>query len=214
MSTMINAETIYKNTPIMPVMVIEKIEDAIPLAKALSEGGINTFEITLRTDCALDAIKLISEHFPQAYVGAGTILNEQQFDQAVAAGANFVVTPGTPLNLLDHAAKSGVAFIPGVTTVSEVVAALGKGFKYQKFFPAEANGGVKTLKAISGPVPQVQFCPTGGINAGNVAAYLKLASVGCVGGTWMLPAEEIRAGNWAEITRLTRAAVELVSKGN
>ncbi|WP_428773944.1 bifunctional 4-hydroxy-2-oxoglutarate aldolase/2-dehydro-3-deoxy-phosphogluconate aldolase [Vibrio sp.] len=204
---------IFAASPIVPVMVIQHRDDAVPLAKALAEGGINVFEITLRTEAALDAIELIAEAMPDSLVGAGTILTPEQYDAAVAAGAKFIISPGAPARLLQHAASQSVALIPGVSTPTEIMTAMDLGYDHLKFFPAEANGGAKALKAISAPLPQVSFCPTGGINAANLAEYQSLACVKTVGGTWMIPADAIAAKDWSRITELTREAIALASQG-
>ncbi|MDW6002480.1 bifunctional 4-hydroxy-2-oxoglutarate aldolase/2-dehydro-3-deoxy-phosphogluconate aldolase [Vibrio mangrovi] len=202
-------ETVFAASPIVPVMVIHRLEDAVPMAKALYEGGIHVFEITLRTACALDAIKLIAQEMPEALVGAGTVITPAQYDLAVDAGAQFVISPGFSPELLAHGRQSDVALIPGIATPSEVMTAMASGYDHLKFFPAETNGGAAALKAISAPLPDVRFCPTGGINPGNVAQYLQLDCVATVGGTWMLPADAIQNGDWETVTQLTRQAVAL-----
>lgn len=206
----LDPQTVLTTSPIVPVMVIDSIEDALPMAKALSDGGINVFEITLRTECALEAIKLIAKELPDALVGAGTVINPKQYDQAVAAGAQFVLSPGFSVELLEHAKTTGVPFIPGVATASEVMIAMSYGYECMKFFPAEANGGVNTLKALSAPLPNVRFCPTGGINATNARSYLDLDCVLTVGGTWMLDKTVIQEKNWPLITQLTAQAISAV----
>lgn len=202
---------VFSASPVVPVMVIERPEDALPMAKALSVGGINVFEITLRTEAALDAIRLISETMPDAMVGAGTVIDEAQYDAAVTAGAKFVISPGMTEALLKHAKTQSAPLIPGCATASEVMLALSHGYDHLKFFPAEANGGVKVLKAISAPLSTVRFCPTGGISTANMRDYLALNCVSTIGGSWMLPAGLIAAGEWSEITRLSAEAVALAS---
>ncbi|MGY4109238.1 bifunctional 4-hydroxy-2-oxoglutarate aldolase/2-dehydro-3-deoxy-phosphogluconate aldolase [Aeromonas encheleia] len=203
---------VFAASPLVPVMVINDLDQALPMAQALLAGGISVFEITLRTPVALDAIALIAKAMPEAMVGAGTVLNCAQFDAAVAAGARFVISPGMTPALLAHAAKSTAPLIPGVATASEVMQALEAGYSHLKFFPAEANGGTKALAAIAAPLPQVRFCPTGGIGPHNVADYLALKCVATVGGSWMLPADAVKNGNWEEVTRLSREAVALVQR--
>ena len=203
---------VFAASPLVPVMVINDLEQALPMAKALLDGGISVFEITLRTPVALEAIALIAKAMPDAMVGAGTVLNCAQFDAAVAAGARFVISPGMTPALLAHAAKSTAPLIPGVATPSEVMQALEAGYDHLKFFPAEANGGTKALAAIAAPLPQVKFCPTGGIGPKNVADYLALTCVATVGGSWMLPADAVKSRNWEEVTRLSREAVEMVKR--
>lgn len=205
-------EQVFATSPIVPVMVIEHVEDAIPLAKALAEGGINVFEITLRTDAAIDSIRSISQAMPESMVGAGTVLTPEQYDAVVEAGAKFVISPGAPARLLKHAASHPVALIPGVSTPTEIMEAMDLGYDHLKFFPAEANGGAKALKAISAPLPQVSFCPTGGVNAENMAQYQALSCVKTVGGTWMIPADAIANKDWTRITQLTKEALAEASK--
>ncbi|UBO73799.1 bifunctional 4-hydroxy-2-oxoglutarate aldolase/2-dehydro-3-deoxy-phosphogluconate aldolase [Aeromonas rivuli] len=203
---------VFAASPLVPVMVINELDQALPMVRALLAGGISVFEITLRTPVALEAIKLIAEAMPDAMVGAGTVLNSAQYDAAVAAGARFVISPGMTPALLAHGASGTAPLIPGVATASEVMQALEAGYDHLKFFPAEANGGTKALAAIAAPLPQIRFCPTGGIGPHNVADYLALKYVATVGGSWMLPAEALKSGNWAEVTRLSREAVALVAR--
>lgn len=201
---------VFSASPVVPVMVIKKLEDALPMAKALQAGGINVFEITLRSSVALDAIKLLSKEVPDALVGAGTVLSAEQFDQAVAAGAKFVISPGATPALLKHAAASDVALIPGTATPSEMMQALELGYDHLKFFPAEINGGAAALKAISAALPQLSFCPTGGVSPKNVASYLAVKCVKTIGGSWMIPSDAVEAGDWAKVEQLTAEAVVLV----
>lgn len=203
---------VFAASPLVPVMVITDLEQAVPMAEALLAGGISVFEITLRTPVALAAIERIARAMPEAMVGAGTVINAAQYDAAVAAGARFVISPGMTPALLAHAARGSAPLIPGVATPSEVMQALEAGYDHLKFFPAEANGGTKALAAIAAPLPQVRFCPTGGIGPKNVADYLALKSVATVGGSWMLPADTVKAGDWGEVSRLSREAVALVSR--
>jgi 2-dehydro-3-deoxyphosphogluconate aldolase/(4S)-4-hydroxy-2-oxoglutarate aldolase len=202
---------VFASSPVLPVMVINHIEDALPMAKALAAGGINIFEVTLRTKVALEAIKVIATAMPEAMIGAGTIINAQQYDAAVAAGAKFIISPGYSQQLLAHAKTGPAPLIPGVSTPSEIITALELGYDHLKFFPAEANGGAAALKAIAGPLPQVRFCPTGGISPDNVADYMALNCVATVGGSWMLPDDAIAAGNWDKVTELARQAVSLMT---
>ncbi|OBX09105.1 keto-deoxy-phosphogluconate aldolase [Gallibacterium salpingitidis] len=201
---------VFSASPVVPVMVIKKLEDALPMAKALQAGGINVFEITLRSSVALDAIKLLSKEVPDALVGAGTVLSAEQFDQAVAAGAKFVISPGATPALLKHAVASDVALIPGTATPSEMMQALELGYDHLKFFPAEINGGAVALKAISAALPQLSFCPTGGVSPKNVASYLAVKCVKTIGGSWMIPSDAVEAGDWAKVEQLTAEAVALV----
>jgi 2-dehydro-3-deoxyphosphogluconate aldolase/(4S)-4-hydroxy-2-oxoglutarate aldolase len=206
----VSINDVMNTSPVMPVMVINQIEQAVPLARALVEGGLKVLEITLRTPVALECIRRIKAEVPGAIVGAGTIINTQTLDQAIAAGAEFIVSPGVTPSLLDAALSSGIPTLPGVITPSEVMRLLEKGITAMKFFPAEAAGGIPMLKSIGGPLPQVTFCPTGGVNPKNAPDYLALSNVACVGGSWMAPAELVDAGDWAEITR--RAAVAAALK--
>lgn len=211
MSWQIQPAAVFAASPVVPVMVIQRVEDAVPMAKALAAGGITVFEITLRTPAALDAIRAIAEALPETLVGAGTVLTPEQYDAVVAAGAKFVISPGYTRTLLEHAKKGSAPLIPGVATPSEIMTALELGYDHLKFFPAEANGGAPALKAIAAPLAQVKFCPTGGVSPKNVADYVALGCVATVGGTWMLPADAIDSGDWATITALTKEAVELVN---
>ena len=202
-------EEIMKTSPVVPVMVIENIDDAVPLAKALVDGGLRVLEITLRTAPALEAIKQIKESVPDAIVGAGTIINTETLQASIEAGAEFIVTPGSTAAIIDAAQTAGVPILPGVNTPSEAMVLLEKGITEMKFFPAEAAGGIPMLKSIAGPLPQIQFCPTGGVSPTNAKDYLSLKNVACVGGSWMAPAELVNAGDWVEITRRAREASAL-----
>ncbi|MGL5799820.1 MAG: bifunctional 4-hydroxy-2-oxoglutarate aldolase/2-dehydro-3-deoxy-phosphogluconate aldolase [Plesiomonas sp.] len=211
MNWTVSPADVFATSPVVPVMVINHVADAVPMAKALADGGITVFEVTLRTDAALDAIRAIADAMPEAMIGAGTVINPKQYDAAVAAGAKFIISPGCTRELLDHAKQHSTPLIPGVATPSEVMQALAQGYTHLKFFPAEANGGVTALKAIAAPLPQVRFCPTGGVSPKNVHDYLSAKCVATVGGSWMLPADAIAAHDWATITRLSAEAVALVS---
>jgi 2-dehydro-3-deoxyphosphogluconate aldolase/(4S)-4-hydroxy-2-oxoglutarate aldolase len=208
MMAQLNVEPVFTAGPIIPVMVIEHLEDALPLGQALFDGGLTVFEITLRTPCALEALHRLANAFPQVKVGAGTVLNTAQYDDAVAAGASFVISPGLTTALLEHAAHKPVPLIPGVANASNMMQALEAGYSHLKFFPAEINGGAKALKALTAPISQVTVCPTGGVTADNLKDYLALDCVSCVGGTWMLPADMIHQRDWTAITELTRVALE------
>ncbi len=209
MNWIIKPEAVFASSPVVPVMVINHLDDAVPMAQALAKGGINIFEITLRTPVALAAITAIRQALPQALVGAGTVINTQQYDDAVAAGSQFIISPGYSETLLKHAKASTVALIPGVSTPSEIITALEYGYDHLKFFPAEANGGAPALRAISGPLPQVKFCPTGGISPKNVAEYRAIKSVATVGGSWMLPNDVVENKDWDKVEQLAREAVSL-----
>jgi 2-dehydro-3-deoxyphosphogluconate aldolase/(4S)-4-hydroxy-2-oxoglutarate aldolase len=202
-----SAEQILTSGPVVPVIVINKLEHAVPLAKALVAGGVRVHEVTLRTACAIDAIKAIAHEVPDAIIGAGTVLNAQQLAEVTAAGAQFAISPGLTEPLLKAANEGPIPLIPGISTVSELMLGLDAGLREFKFFPAEANGGVKALQAIAGPFPQVRFCPTGGITPGNYRDYLALKSVLCIGGSWLVPADALEQGDYARITELAREAV-------
>ncbi|MBL0122317.1 MAG: bifunctional 4-hydroxy-2-oxoglutarate aldolase/2-dehydro-3-deoxy-phosphogluconate aldolase [Betaproteobacteria bacterium] len=198
-------------SPVMPVIVLDRVGDAIPLADALVSGGIRVLEVTLRTPAALGCVRAIRAAVPHAIVGVGTITNIAEMNAARDAGAQFGVSPGTTRSLLAHASTSGFPFLPGSMTPSDVMRALDAGFTAMKLFPARQAGGVEMLKALGGPFPQVVFCPTGGIDADSAAAYLALPNVACVGGSWLSPAALIAEKNWDEISRRAQAAA-LLSK--
>ncbi|MEV6166096.1 bifunctional 4-hydroxy-2-oxoglutarate aldolase/2-dehydro-3-deoxy-phosphogluconate aldolase [Streptomyces sp. NPDC052052] len=195
--------------PVMPVVVLADAADAVPLARALVAGGLPAIEVTLRTAAALDAIRAIASEVPDAVVGAGTVISAQNVSDTVAAGARFLVGPGWTDTLLDAMKASGVPFLPGVSTTSEVVALLERGVSEMKFFPAQAAGGTAYLKALASPLPQARFCPTGGISAASAPSYLALPNVGCVGGSWMVPADAVAAKDWARVERLASEAAAL-----
>lgn len=197
--------------PVIPVVVIDDPRSAVPLARALIEGGINIIEVTLRSDAALPAIAAIAAEVPEMLVGAGTLLTPAQIGAATAAGARFLVSPGATPTLLDALADTGLPYLPGVSTVSEVLTVLERGVSEMKFFPAESSGGTAALRAFAGPLPQVRFCPTGGITPATAADYLAVANVGCVGGSWLTPAAAVRDGQWDHVTELAAAAAALRS---
>lgn len=199
--------------PVVPVVVIEDASDAVPLARALVAGGLPAIEVTLRTPVALEAIRAIADGVPDAVVGAGTVVTPGQVTECVGAGARFLVSPGWTDVLLTAMRASGVPFLPGVSTASEVVALLERGVREMKFFPAQAAGGTAYLKSLAGPLPQARFCPTGGIGPGNAPDYLALPNVGCVGGTWMLPEDAVAARDWDRVEGLARAAAGLRGAG-
>lgn len=200
---------ILEGQPVVPVLKIERLMDAVPLARALSRGGLAAIEITLRTPDAIDAIRLVADEVPEAIVGAGTVLTARDFARAEAAGARFIVSPGITQELLDAASMSGTPFLPGAITPSEVMAAVEEGYGTLKFFPAEQAGGVAFLKALSAPLAQTRFCPTGGISPKNAADYLALPNVICVGGSWVAPEKAVADGDWTAIETLARAAARL-----
>lgn len=195
--------------PVMPVVVVDDLAHAVPIARALVAGGLPAIELTLRTPVALDAIAAIAAEVPEILVGAGTVVAPGQAKLAQDAGAQFLVSPGATPALLDAMAAIGLPFLPGTSTVSEVLAVLEAGFTDMKFFPAEAAGGAPWLKSVAAPVPDARFCPTGGITAASAPAYLALANVGCVGGSWLTPADVVGRGDWAEVERRAREAAAL-----
>ncbi|RII17013.1 KHG/KDPG aldolase [Streptomyces sp. YIM 130001] len=201
--------SVLELAPVVPVVVVEDASDAVPLARALVAGGLPAIEVTLRTPAALDAIRAVAAEVPDAVVGAGTVISPQNVTDSVAAGARFLVSPGWTDRLLDSMKASGVPFLPGVSTTSEVVALLERGVREMKFFPAAAAGGTAYLKSLAGPLPQARFCPTGGIGLDSAPSYLALPNVGCVGGSWMLPAQAVADRDWGRIESLAREAAAL-----
>ncbi|WP_041201144.1 bifunctional 4-hydroxy-2-oxoglutarate aldolase/2-dehydro-3-deoxy-phosphogluconate aldolase [Helicobacter pylori] len=194
-------------SPIVPVVVIEDLKDAVPLAQSLIEGGIPIIEVTLRSSCALEAIELIAKNVPKMRVGAGTILNSAQLEQAQNRGAEFLISPGLTPSLLEYAKKKDMPLIPGVSSSSEVMQALELGYNALKFFPAEYCGGAKLLNAFNGPFKGVKFCPTGGISVDNMHAYLKLENVLCVGGSWLTPKNLVQNKEWDKIVEICKRAL-------
>ncbi|GAB3789657.1 bifunctional 4-hydroxy-2-oxoglutarate aldolase/2-dehydro-3-deoxy-phosphogluconate aldolase [Nocardioides ungokensis] len=195
--------------PVVPVVVVDDLAQAVPVARALVAGGLPVIELTLRTPVALDAIRAIADEVPEILVGAGTVLTPGQAKEARDAGAQFLVSPGATPALLAGMAETGLPFLPGTATVSEVLAVLEAGWTEMKFFPAEASGGAAFLASVASPVPAARFCPTGGITATSAAAYLALPNVGCVGGSWLTPKDALVAGDWARVEQLAAAAAAL-----
>jgi 2-dehydro-3-deoxyphosphogluconate aldolase/(4S)-4-hydroxy-2-oxoglutarate aldolase len=200
---------IMKLAPVVPVLVIDDINAAVLLARALVAGGLPAIEVTLRTPSALDCIAAISAGVEGAIVGAGTVLNADHMEQAINAGSKFLVSPGATQELIDASKRSNVPLLPGVATASEAMGLAEEGITALKFFPANHAGGAGYIKALSSPLPHITFCPTGGINADNAGEYLSLPNVACVGGSWVAPKELIERGDWAGITALAKAASEL-----
>lgn len=200
---------ILQQQPVMPVLLIERRQDAVPLAQALVRGGIRSLEVTLRTEAALDCITSIAQQVPEAIVGAGTVLDAAQFAAAEKAGAQFVVSPGLTPQLVEKAAGSAVPLLPGAVTPGEIMAAREQGYDILKFFPAEQAGGVDYVKALASPLAGVTFCPTGGINLANAPHWLSLPNVICVGGSWLAPQKLIQAGRWDDICALAAGAAQL-----
>ncbi len=204
--------TLFAQGPVVPVIVINDLAEAVPMAKALVAGGLRVLEVTLRTPVAMDAIRLLSQEVPDAIVGAGTVTSSEQLQQVIDAGARFAISPGMTRELLLAGRESTIPLIPGIASISELMEGLDLGYSHFKFFPAEAAGGVKTLKSIHGPFSEVRFCPTGGINDKNFLEYLALPNVCCVGGSWVLPADAIAAGDWARVTQLCQDALALAAQ--
>ena len=196
---------------IIPVITIERVEDAVPLARALVAGGIRLLEITLRTPAGLGGAIAIMRDVPEAVVGIGTVLTPVEMARTVACGARFALSPGATPALLDAAAGAGIPFMPGVATASELMAAMERGFSTVKFFPASTSGGMAALRALAGPFPGARFCPTGGITEANAAEWLGLGNVVALGGSWLSPAADVAAGRWAAITERAARAVAAVA---
>lgn len=207
----INAK--IESLKLVPVVVLEDAKDALPLAKALIDGGLPVAEVTFRTAAAEDSIRAISEAYPEMLVGAGTVTNLEQAKTAVAASAKFLVTPGFSDEVTRYAVENDIPIFPGTCTPTEVMRAMSYGLKVVKFFPASQYGGLNTIKALSGPFPAMRFMPTGGINAGNVKEYLANKHIIACGGSWMVKSDLIAAGKFDEIKRLTQEAVALVNEG-
>jgi 2-dehydro-3-deoxyphosphogluconate aldolase/(4S)-4-hydroxy-2-oxoglutarate aldolase len=205
----VDIAAIAAKAPVVPVLTIERPGDAVPLARALVRGGLVVLEITLRTGVALEALRAIATEVPEAIVGAGTVLNARQLDQARQAGAQFAVSPGCTPDLARAVLAEGLPFLPGVQTVSEAMALAEQGFSLLKFFPADIAGGVGWLKAVAAPLAGLRFCPTGGIGPDTAPAYLSLANVACVGGSWVAPKDAVAAQDWTQIERLAAAAAKL-----
>jgi 2-dehydro-3-deoxyphosphogluconate aldolase / (4S)-4-hydroxy-2-oxoglutarate aldolase len=201
---------LLRSALVIPVLTIERLEDAVPLAKALVAGGVRVLEVTLRTPVAIEAAKAIIAEVPDAVVGIGTILNADDLERAQALGAQFGISPGATPELLRAVAASGLPFAPGITTASELMQALAHGFDLVKFFPAEQSGGIRALRALAGPFPDARFCPTGGIGEANAASWLAEPNVVAVGGSFLCPAADIRAGNWAGISAICDRAMKLL----
>lgn len=199
---------LLKSGCVIPVLTIERLADAVPLARALVAGGVRVLEVTLRTLVALPAAKAIIADVPEAVVGIGTILSPADLARAEDIGARFGISPGATPELLKAAAASALPFAPGIATASELMQALAHGFGLVKFFPAEQSGGIKALRALAGPFPDARFCPTGGIGEANAAAWLGEPNVVAVGGSWLCPAADVRSGNWAGITAMCERAMK------
>jgi len=196
-------------SPVIPVVVVEEVDQAVPLALALLRGGVGVIEITLRSAVGLRAIRAVADEVPQMVVGAGTVLTPEHAAAVTEAGASFIVTPGSPPRLLDAVLETGVPLLCGVGTLTEMLTLAERGLDAMKFFPAEASGGIPYLRSVHGPCPTLRFCPTGGISPTNAAAYLTLPNVGCVGGSWLTPQDAVAAGDWDRIEALATEAIAL-----
>ena len=204
-----NVLEVMRIGPVIPVIVIDELAQAVPLAKALVAGGVRVLEVTLRTAPALEAIRLIAREVPDAIVGVGTLTRPQDFKDALDAGAQFGVSPGLTPAMIEAAHQTKLPLLPGVFTPSDVIAARLAGFNQLKLFPAQQAGGIGMLKALGGPFPDVMFCPTGGVSAENAPDFLALPNVACVGGSWLVPKAAVNAGDWGKITALAREASAL-----
>ena len=202
--TTTDMKQICRQAPMIPVLVIGEIEDAVPTARALIEGGLRVFEITLRSDCALEAIERIAKICPEAVVGAGTLKAARDVDNCINAGAVFGASPGSPVPLVEKVLDAGFPFLPGCVTPTEAMGLFGCGFEVLKFFPAEASGGVQMLESMLSPLPDVAFCPTGGISLENAEHYLKLPNVITVGGSWVVPSNLIAQKDWNAISEIAK----------
>ena len=206
---MIDPTTLASHGPVIPVIVLQRVQDAVPLAEALLAGGVKVLEVTLRTPVALQCIEAIAKALPEALVGAGTIRNAADAQAAVDAGSRFAVSPGYTAEVGAACRSLGLPLLPGVATASEVMAASADGLSFLKFFPAMQAGGIPMLKALGGPFPDIVFCPTGGISLETAPQFLALPNVKVCGGSWLTPADAVAAGDWARITRLAREAQAL-----
>lgn len=202
-------QAILSSSPLVPVITIQDPGQAVALGRALVAGGIHILEITLRTEHGLAAITQLREALPEAWVGAGTVTSVEQYRQAEAAGAQFVITPGITRELLEHGVEATAPLLPGISTLSEMMLGYGLGYRHFKFFPAEVSGGVAALKAFAGPFADISFCPTGGIRQETASRYLALDNVAAVGGTWLTPNDAVQAGDWDKITRIAAESLVL-----
>lgn len=203
-------EKLVTRGPVVPVVVLEKEEDAVPLARALLAGGVSTMEITLRTPVALACIEAVARDVPEMLVGAGTVVTREDCQRIHDMNKQFMVSPGFHENLHRGSQDTGLALLPGVSTATDVVQVLQYDYHRLKFFPAEASGGIPALKALAGPFPQLKICPTGGIGPSNASDYLSLSMVMCVGGSWLVPQAKIAEGNWAAVTEVAAQAQSLI----
>lgn len=204
MASQLTPREVMTSTPVVPVIVVDNVEQAIHLGKALVAGGVPVLEVTLRTEAALDAIAALREQVPEAIVGAGTVCTREQYVKAVEAGSQFIISPGMTPDLLAVGKEYDVPYLPAIATISDILLGIEYGYDHFKFFPAEVNGGIKALKAFAGPLAEISFCPTGGVSPANYKEYLAQPNVLCVGGSWIVPKDLIEAGKWDEITALAK----------
>ncbi|PCI62778.1 MAG: keto-deoxy-phosphogluconate aldolase [Gammaproteobacteria bacterium] len=203
----ISPKVLFSMGKIVPVLVIKDIADALPIAEAILQSGLKVLEVTLRTPSALAVIKEIATHLPQAIIGAGTVTNADMLQRSREAGAQFAISPGLTKDLLQAGQAGDIALIPGISSISELMDGIDYGYDHLKFFPAEASGGVKAIKSIGGPFPDIKFCPTGGININNINDYLALPNVACCGGSWLVTDEIVKNKDWSAITKLCNEAI-------
>lgn len=201
-------DTFCQHSPIIPVVAIQKASDAVPLAEALLAGGLNVIEITLRTEAALESIQNIAKHLPQMNIAAGTVINSQQYQQAIDTGASCVISPGITQSLLLKGQDNPVPLLPGISSASELMQIIEQGYSRCKFFPATAAGSHAMLTALGGPFEQIRFCPTGGITLDNAQSFLNLSNVMCVGGSWLSPTKLVQQQQWQQITQITKDSLE------
>lgn len=204
----ITPEKIFSASPVIPVIVIKELQQAIPLALALFEGGIQILEITLRTPSALDVIQLLTREFPEALIGAGTVRNPEQLSRVQDVGAQFAMSPGLTAPLLRAGMQASIPLIPGISTPSELMEGMDAGYTHFKLFPALISGGLELLKALSSPFPEARFCPTGGINENNYVDFLALSNVPCIGGSWIVPDKALHQNQWSLITQLCQSLIK------
>ncbi|WP_206485802.1 bifunctional 4-hydroxy-2-oxoglutarate aldolase/2-dehydro-3-deoxy-phosphogluconate aldolase [Thalassotalea sp. G2M2-11] len=200
-------QDLFAMGPLVPVLVIKDVEDALPIAEALLAADVKVLEVTLRTPAALDVIRTIAKELPEAVVGAGTVTNRELLQRSADAGAKFAISPGLTKDLLQAGNEGNVALIPGISSISELMDGIDYGYDHFKFFPAEASGGVKAIQSIGGPFPDIRFCPTGGININNINNYLALKNVMCCGGSWLVSDDIVAQKDWSKITQLTQQAL-------
>ncbi|MAG77145.1 MAG: keto-deoxy-phosphogluconate aldolase [Colwelliaceae bacterium] len=203
----LSPKDLFAMGPIVPVLVIENVEDALPIAEALLAADVRVLEVTLRTPSALDVIETIAKALPEAVVGAGTVTNRELLQRSSDAGAKFAISPGLTKDLLKAGNEGDIALIPGISSISELMDGIDYGYDHFKFFPAEASGGVKAIQSIGGPFPNIKFCPTGGININNVNNYLALKNVACCGGSWLVSDKIVKEKDWTQITKLATDAI-------